>query len=508
MTAISGGILGWARRTFAAVVEPDGVWLVEYRREAAGYRVVQQTSDVRRMPSARDAFDSLATLVRNADARRATLRIALQHFGAFHHIMTLPRADDRVLQPVIRREMQRTFNVTDPVIAFTSGTPVERRSAERADATTAPSSYFVGGASQETVDALVDALAVPGLTVECVTVVPEAIRRVHEVASSSDDVTASLVCLASGPHLAFFIDGQMEVALEPPIALETESLVDPAMVVSQVERGVVYLRQQFRGAEPKSLFLAAPPGSYDALAATLEERFGIRVRPLMPQIPGPEAVVAMGAVLEGDDSHPIDILPHPPSLAERVRDSFRGAQGIATVTSAVAAVVAFWAVMQVNHVRRDNQEVLRLRDQLNASLQAAAPIRQAAERRAGFMQRIIVSDDVRVERLGLSTELAGLANILPRTMHFDSLVVARTQTGWTTRVHGEVATPSAAESVRDLNDFFRGLDKRPGVTSATLDQFEYPAATAHDSAEKAHDDGLVRIHFQVSFASRVGATGQ
>jgi len=498
-----------ARRTFAAVVEPDGVWLVEYRREKSGYRVVQHTSDVRRMQSAHEAFETLARLLRNTGARRATLRIALQHFGAFHHIMTLPRAEDRILQPVIRREMQRIFNVSDPVIAFTSGTPMERRSPERADVTTAPNSYFVGGASRETIDALVDALTMPGLTVECVTVVPEAIRRAHEVATSDDGVTASLVCLASGPHLAFFIDGRMELALEPPIALETESLIDPAMVVSQVERGVVYLRQQFRGAEPKLLLLAAPPGSFDTLASTLEERFGVRVRPLMPQIPGPEAVVAMGAVLEGDDAHPLDILPHPPSLEERVRDSFRGAQGIATAMSAIAAVVAFWAMAQTNQVRRDNQEVFRLRDQLNANLQALTPVRQAAERRAGFMQRIIIADDVRIERQGLSGELIGLTNIVPPSMHFDSLAVSRTQTGWSTQVHGEVVTPSAAQSVRDLNEFFRGLGKRPGVTSATLDQFDYPAPPAHDSVGKvSHDDGLVRIHFQVSFASSVGAKAQ
>lgn len=494
---------------FAAVVEPDGVWLVEYRREKSGYRVVQHASDVRRMQSAREAFESLASLVRNAGARRATLRVALQHFGAFHHIMTLPRADDRILRPIIRREMQRVFNVSDPVVAFTSGTPVERRSPERADATTAPNSYFIGGAPRETVGALVDALALPGLRVDCVTLVPEAIRRVHEVASSDDDVTASLVCLASGPHLAFFINGRMELALEPPVALETESVIDPAMVVAQVERGVVYLRQQFRGAEPKLLFLAAPPGSFDTLAAALEERFGIRVRPLMPQIPGPEAVVAMGAVLEGDDAHPLDILPHPPSLEERVRDSFRGTQGIATTTSAVAAVVAFWAMAQANQVRRENQEVYRLRDRLNADLQALAPVRQAVERRARFMQRITVVDDVRVERQGLSRQLAGLANIVPPSMHFDSLAVSRTQTGWSTQVHGEVATPSAAQSVRDLNDFFQGLGNRPGVTAAALDRFDYPASPPRDSGAKTPDDDrLVRIHFQVSFASSLGANGQ
>jgi Tfp pilus assembly protein PilN len=495
-----------ARRTYAALIEPAGIWLFEFQLEKGGFRIVNHTSDMRRFDDAADAFVALNRLLLNQEFRRASVSIAIHQFGVFHHTITLPAADERVLRPVIRRDVQRTFGIQDPVVAFAAvGQPLERRGPERADAVTAPRQYFVVGMPRTVSDSLVRELCAPNLEVRCVTVVPEAIRRVYESTHEDADATAALLCLAGEPHLAFFINGRLELALDPPIALEGDRFVDPATILAQVERGVVYLRQQFRGAELKVLLLAAPAADQHSLTEMLEDRLGIRVKPLMPRGGSPEAVVAMGAVLAGGSPHQLDLYPHPPTFAERARESLRGTQGVSTGLSVAAAVIAFWAVFQITAFRRTEIDVQTLREQVNRGIPALAPVKELAQRRARYVARLAIADAVMVERDGLASQLAGVARILPVSVRIDSLGMARVQSGWAATVTGRVASMSAAESVRALNDFFQALQARPDITSSSLDQFDYLTAPTADSTHAI--DHPVNIQFRISFSMRTSARG-
>ncbi|MFI5229526.1 MAG: hypothetical protein ACHQWU_10680, partial [Gemmatimonadales bacterium] len=196
-----------ARRAFAALVDPDGISLIEYRREKTGFRIVEQERDSRHHDTAAEAFDRLVQLLSAKTFTRASLVIAMQHLSSFHHMMTLPGASDDVLRPIVRREIERVFGITDPAFAFTAGPPVERRAADRADPATAPRMLYIGGVPQNTLDTLVEKLALPKVDVRCVTVVPEAIRRASGEAVGDSETTAVLVCLASGAHVGFFING-------------------------------------------------------------------------------------------------------------------------------------------------------------------------------------------------------------------------------------------------------------------------------------------------------------
>jgi hypothetical protein len=110
-----------------------------------------------------------------------------------------------------------------------------------------------------------------------------------------------------------------------------------------------------------------------------------------------------------------------------------------------------------------------------------------------------------VERDGLASQLAGVARILPVSMRIDSLGMARVQSGWAATVTGRVASMSAAESVRALNDFFQALQARPDITSSSLDQFDYLTAPTADSTHAI--DHPVNIQFRISFSMRTSARG-
>jgi len=134
------------RSEYGALVSQDGVSLTEYRRESGGLRLLGHWADPHRAASPADALARLVALVVARGGSRPALSVAVEHFGTFHHVMTLPGAADAVLEPVIKREVQRLFAVPDPVVAFMRGPPVERREGQRADPKTAPRQLLIGGA--------------------------------------------------------------------------------------------------------------------------------------------------------------------------------------------------------------------------------------------------------------------------------------------------------------------------------------------------------------------------
>lgn len=486
-------------RSFGALIAHDGVCLVEYRAERTGIRIIEQWADTGRSASIDEALDRLLALLDARQFSKATIALAIEQFGVIHHVMTLPNAPDNVLRPIILREVQRVFALANPVIAF-SRSPVSERSELRSESSqpTAARQIFIAAAPQATIDALRTKLEAHHVTVEVATVVPKAIHSLYEATGGALEPTAVLVCLEGGPHLVFFLDGRLELAVDPPIALEGER-ASVARILDQVERGAVYFRQQFRGAVATRMLLAARTTEYDELAAALEERSGVRVKPLFSGASSPEGVLAMGAVLEARHEIPLDLFPHAPTLSERVAVALRGPNAVMAAAAGIAALVGLWAALQFMSLSSARRESAKLQTQLRSSVASVGPIRQIAERRGDFAKGVAFARDVRAERAELTASLQSIAEQLPPGIRFDSLKVSRTAAGWMASVGGEASGATAAQAVRNLDSFYQLVRNRRGVSGPILDQLDYPtAAGGADSSRKAGEPIVIQFH--VSFA--------
>jgi hypothetical protein len=308
-----------------------------------------------------------------------------------------------------------------------------------------------------------------------------------------------LTCLDGGPHLAFFLDGKMELVMEPPIALEGDRATAEA-IVDQVERGAIYFRQQFRGATATRVLLAARADEYEALAAAIERRFGARVSPLFGGVGSPERVLAMGAVVAARSSEALDLFPHPPSLRERMALTLRGPNAIVTGAAAAAILAVGWSSVQFAALSAARADVAALQASVSMALPAVAPMRRIAERRADFANTVDYLRGVHRERATVTRALATIASSAPAGIRFDSVRVARSNSGWNAVVQGQASGATTAEAVRGLDMFYRGIRELPGVSSANLDQFDYPAPKAADSTHRAMDATPVVLEFRVSFA--------
>jgi Tfp pilus assembly protein PilN len=491
-----------ADRRFGALLAHDGITLVEYQDERAGVRIAGHWTDTARSASIDEALSRLSSLVNATGAKRAHLSLAIEQFGAVHHVMTVPAAPDEILRPIVMRELQRVFGLMDPVVAFAPGVAQERRQPSRADTKTAPRQLFVAGAPADMIDAVARQLQSKQISVDIVTVVPKTMHSLYEATGAPLEPTAVLVCLESGPHLAFFLDGRLELAIDPPIALEGERPTVP-MILDQVERGAVYFRQQFRGATATRVLLAARSDEYDAIAAALEGRLSASVKPLFSGAASPEAVVAMGAVLEGRRARPLDLYPHPPTIAERAAKALSGPNAFVAAGAAVAAIVMLWAASQVTSLSSMRRENEALRDTIRVAIPATASMRQIAERRADVVKQTEFVRNSVAERSAFTTTLTAIGATLPDGVVFDTLNITRSRAGWSSHLGGLARGTSAAEAVRGLQSFLEGLRTREGVSSASLDGFDY-ATPPSDTTKR---DNGVTLRFQISFVlARAGGS--
>lgn len=492
-----------ASRAFGALIANDGVCLVEYEAERTGMRIIDQWIDPARSQSIDEALGRLRALVEARGAKQPRLAIAVEQFGVFHHTMTLPGATDDVLLPVIRREVQRAFGVADSVIAFTRGAPSERREASRADERTAPRQLLIGGAPRIVADALASAFRGSDIRVEIATVVPKSIHSLYEATGSSLEPTAVLVCLEGGPHLAFFLDGRLELAIDPPIALEGERHPIP-MILDQVERGTVYFRQQFRGAQPTRLLLAASPEDFEPLASALETRLGARVKPLFAAPSSPAAIVAMGAVLEARRAAPLDLFPHPPTMSERMARALRGPNAVVAASATAAAIALIWAASQYLSLNAATRASAQLDASVRQGIVQVAPIRSVAERRADVSRQLEFIRTSNRERATLTASLVQVASTAPAAIRFHGVQVVRSANGWLTTIEGQAVGATPAQAVRALDLFYSAIRGRSDVSAPNLDQFDYdspkPAgdSTAAKAPEPVQDAGIT-LQFRMSF---------
>ena len=482
-------------RTFAALIDQDSVVVLEYQQEKAGFRVVDTRTETRRFTTAEAVADVVLQLLTEMKAKRASLAIVLQHFGSFFHTLVLPPAPDDVIRPIILREVQRSFNIVDPAIAYSAGAAVERRDATRAGGQV-PRQMLIAGAPKGVIAALHSRLSKARIDVECLTVIPEVFRRLYDALDGSTEATAVLICLHNGPHVAFFVNGNLELAIDPPLALEGEAPLDSAVVIDQLERGAIFLRQQSRGTVATRLLLAAPAADYDALASKIEARTGMRVASLGGGIGSPETVVAMGAVLAARGTDRLDLFPRSPTLDARIKNAMSGPSLISTTLLTAAAVAAFWCAMQVMVLQRTEGDIVKLQARVEQSVPAVSALRESAQGRqriAGIRANLEAS---RSERLAVAEVLLGMSRAAQSGAQLDSVSVNRVEGGWKATVFGRASGASGAAAMGVASGLYRQFQRQPKLKDLQFDVTYAPRLTGENAVVETDD-----LRFTISFVA-------
>jgi hypothetical protein len=168
--------------------------------------------------------------------------------------------------------------------------------------------------------------------------------------------------------------------------------------------------------------------------------------------------------------------------------------------AAIAATIAFvWGAVQVISLVSANRETTRLRESIAEQSAVVAPMRTVAQRRADLVAQAAFIRDGIAERAALTRTLASIAASAGDGISFDTLHVQRAGDGWSTTIQGTARGATTTQAVFGLDALVRSIRGQHGVSSASLDDFDYPKQPG-DSLPHAGEP--ITIAFHLSFTTR------
>jgi hypothetical protein len=267
------------------------------------------------------------------------------------------------------------------------------------------------------------------------------------------------------------------------------------LIIDQLERGAIFLRQQSRGTVATRLLLACRAEDYDHLAATIERRTGMHVAPIGQRVGPPESVAAMGAILASAAPDAMDLYPRGPTFDDRLRGATTGS-GLATTTLFTAAAVAtFWCAMQLFAMQRARGDLESLQSQVTESLPRVMALRESAAGREQLANIRAALEGSEAERRAMNTVLMAASSAAVPDARLDSIKVDRVAEGLRARVFGLASGPTGPAAMGAATSMYRVFQRHQSLTDLEFESSYVPRGPTDPGAPVAGDD----LRFVISF---------
>lgn len=473
---------GGRGRRFAAVANPHGVHVVEYRRGRAGLEVV---AGARRDGPGADpgrVVAAVAEAVESLGGRGRTLELAVSGFGSAHHILALPAAAPEILQPVVRRELLRYYpDLKDPVIGFTVGPRVEGSEGPRRE-------LLVGAVPRAFGEALHRGLLARRVTLTHLTVLPQAFQAAFTAFDGRSAPTVTVLLLDGGALIGCFEESALRLYIEPPPDIHGHTLRGGRALAEQVSRATLFLRQQFPGSGPARVLAAgteAEDGELEALDAAVDEpveRFGA-----LPAGP----LVAVGAALDAGSERPLQLLP---SALRPRRPAEAWTRRIAAAAAAVLVGASlWWAGSAIMVARAEAAAAGEAEARVSSRIPWLTGASRLLDERRAHAERVAFLERAVAGREDVGRILEAVAAVAPPSVRLEAAHLHRDEDGaWRLLLAGVSRARTGAAAVQAVDGLYRGLPRRLPVTEVELGELE----SARD------EDGAVALAFDMSFIVR------
>jgi hypothetical protein len=291
--------------------------------------------------------------------------------------------------------------------------------------------------------------------------------------------------------IGFFLEGRLRLTVETPPDAVGSVHTDAQVVLERVERGSLYLRLQFRGARATRFLVSSSSSLLGQLEKGLKELEDVPVLPFGADLGEPSSLVALGAALDmvrgGGENN---LLPHIPTLADRLRIRVKQAGVGATVACAAGLLLSLWAGTQVAALGQTRSRIAQLNGQLERPDPMLSVMRTSIEQRRTAAAGLASLNQAIGEHVVLQERLRALARTVAPNVQFDELTLRLQSDGWHADVKGRTVGRTGAEAVRALDSFYRSVPGQLGTGNVSLDALDYAA----DSAVAG-----VLVQFRVSF---------
>jgi hypothetical protein len=483
-------------RQFAAFIERDTIFLLEYQRYRDRLDILTQNEESGEFLNATDAGEALTRLLRERHGSGGRIVLTIRGLGSCHHILVLPHAKPEVLRPVVQREMNRLYpDLQHPIVEFVAGEQIDRRARPRPEAGSPPQELLAAAIPRSSVEDLESALSRASVSLEHVTVLPQVLQRLYREVASTETPTAVLMLLRGGALFGFFHERQLRLVFEPPGEESGPTRIDAQFVIEQLERGNLYLRQQFRGTQIARLLIAGDPAIIEKLTPPIEGQMGLDVQRFAAEIGSANAVAAMGAVLDSEDAQGLNLFPIAETrkkTAEQLTRRIAIAAGVL-----LAAICWWWAANGVVATLGWRSRIETLQQALERRVAPMQPIRDVVKRRQLAAQQLNVVRLVADERARLQQLIQAIAIAPGAGINVEEFDGVRDQTNWRASLGGGAESGSAADVVSLVHQYYRALPRIVGASDVSLDNLKWIDSTGVT--------GVVAVHFGLHFSAPTGA---
>jgi hypothetical protein len=298
------------------------------------------------------------------------------------------------------------------------------------------------------------------------------------------------------PLLGFFHDRELRLFSEPLAGPGASAAAAVAAVAEHVERGTIFLRQQFRGAAVSHLYLSDGTGT-DTAEELDESGTSTRlpVTPFGPPTEPPGAFAALGAALDAAGTDGLNLLPaelRPPSEADRWRR--RTAVASACVLLAAAGWWG-WSARRAEAAAR--AEIAVLTQELEARRSRFGSVRPIIEERQAHAQRAALIELIAGDRRRLPEVLWPLQAAAP-DVRVRKLQVARQEAGWDVVLGMTAEAPSYEQATDAIMAVTQRLGAELPDSALTTSSVELDPATP-DSSEAGSRPGPIAASVEMSF---------
>lgn len=488
-----------SRLRFGALLCPAGVHVVGYRRAGGQIRLEHYAQQLHAGLSASDATTALANLLEAQGARGRPAAVAVTGFGTYHQILTLPPAPREVLHPIVGRELRRFY----PDLFATQGVEPLIEFVDTGVATTSPASgpphreLLVAAAPRAFVESVHRALGARGIPLAHWTIAPRAVQCLFDAFAEPEGSTAALVMVPQWPLLGFFHDGLLRLFAEPQASAGVDPRDQVEGVMEHLERGALFLRQQFRGALVRTALVASEPGPGTAvLSEQLTQRLGVVQAPLGPFAAAPGALAALGPALDAEREDALNLLPaelRPRSVADR----WTRVLGVASALVLLLAAGWWgWSAQRAEH--RAELQLQAVTEQVEAQAPALAEVRPIVSERQAHARRVAALELLTRMQRRLPEVLWPL-QAAASAVRVEGLQLAPEEQGWRVTLTGSAAAPTSAQATDAVVALQQQLAAELPEGSVELGNFSYSTAAADSAGGEQPLASAIAVHFQMSF---------
>ena len=483
------------RRAFSAALTPAGVYVVGYRETPRGIEVSDYAHRPGTGPDPRVASQALGQIIEAQSGRGSRVSLAVSGFGSCHHILTLPVASRDVLLPVIARELRRVFpglfqeDAEEPIIEYveTDSSGIGREGTQR--------ELLTAAVPRSLIRTVRDELASRDIAVVHWTILPRAMQRLYDAFGGGEQAAAALVVAEGLTLLGFFHDGELRLFSETA-ATAGDGVAGPGLI-ERVERGGLYLRQQFQGVSLERVMLAAGEGpEAEALARELRERVSVEPEPFGPYSATPGAMLALGGALDAASGDPLDVLPadlRPLGRPERWTRLLAAASLVL-----VLAAAGWWAWSGLRAERAARERFVQARasvENRRGGFEASSAIveaRRSHAQRSELLRRLL-SGRERLPAMLWPLEQA------PGGVRVDSFEILPSDNGWTGRVRGTAVGNSTARATAAIDALFQNLRRDLPTATVSVDEISPPEPVGDELSRAAEFVVPIAITFRMTF---------